>query len=375
MNESKDWTTTVEEPEQDGKAPKRKGWKIGLTVFLILICLGAGTAWGVWAYVENGLKPAETGEPVRFTIERGSSSEQIAEVLETSGMIRNAKVFSYYLKFKGEGSRFQAGEYEMTPGLTLDEIIAKLNQGDVVKVEMIRFTIPEGFTVKQIAERIGELGYASSEDILALTAKPQNFMSEAIKEIPDNDQLSYWLEGYLFPETYEMEKGSDAKQIVERMLAELDSKLGQLPEGWEAQLEANGITFHEMMTIASLIEREVVVDVERPVVASVIYNRLEIGQALQIDATVQYALGEQKERLLYEDLEIDSPYNTYKNPGLPPGPIASPSLASIEAALYPAESEYFFYVTKKDGTHEHLFAETYDEHLSNIEKSKQAVAQ
>jgi len=132
------------------------------------------------------------------------------------------------------------------------------------------------------------------------------------------------------------------------------------------------MTFHDLLTIASLVEREVVVDEERALVAGVIYNRLEDGMKLQIDATVQYSLDKPKQRLYEKDLLIDSPYNTYEVEGLPPGPIASPSLESIKAALYPEKSEYFFYVTKKDGSQTHLFAKTYKEHLRNIDKSNQS---
>jgi UPF0755 protein len=179
------------------------------------------------------------------------------------------------------------------------------------------------------------------------------------------------LEGYIFPETYEVPQTSTDEKIVRRMFEELDRKLALLPADWQQQMEKLGLTFHDIMTIASLIEREVVVDEERALVASVIYNRLNQKYPLQIDATVQYALDAPKERLLYVDLEVDSPYNTYKHAGLPPGPIASPGLKSIEAALYPDTSTYMFYVTKKDGTAEHYFAETYEAHQSNIAKSNE----
>ena len=139
-------------------------------------------------------------------------------------------------------------------------------------------------------------------------------------------------------------------------------------EEWQARAKELGYTPLEIVTIASMIERETSVDFERPIVAGVIYNRLEQGMMLQIDATIQYALGEQKDRLLYSDLEIDSPYNTYKIQGLPPGPIACPGAACIEAALYPEESDYLYYRTKNDGTGEHYFAETYEEHLANGER-------
>jgi UPF0755 protein len=291
--------------------------------------------------------------------------------LERQGLVRNHLIFSLYLKYKQEGHRFQAGTYEMVPGMTFDEIIGKLNRGEVRREPMIRFTIPEGFTLEQIADTLERVGLIDRERFFA-AVDPKNVASPLVRQIPDHSGLKYPLEGYLFPETYELKEGATEQDIVNRMVDELERKLSQLP-GWEAQLHKLGISFHEMMTIASLIEREVVVAEERPIVSGVIYNRLHKGWNLQIDATVQYSLDEPKERLLHKDLEVDSPYNTYLHPGLPPGPIASPSLASIEAALYPAESEYMFYVTKKDGSREHLFAETYEEHLENIRKSEQTM--
>ncbi|MNJ37950.1 putative aminodeoxychorismate lyase [compost metagenome] len=155
------------------------------------------------------------------------------------------------------------------------------------------------------------------------------------------------------------------------MLQETNKRIKQIPE-FDQKLKARGLDFNELMTVASLVEREVVADSERSLVAGVIYNRIAQDMKLEIDATVQYLLDKPKERLLYKDLQsVDSPYNTYMYKGLPPGPIAAPSLKSIEAALEPKSSEYLFYVTKKDGSGEHLFAKTYAEHLQNIEKSKE----
>jgi UPF0755 protein len=195
------------------------------------------------------------------------------------------------------------------------------------------------------------------------------------EEIPAEANLRHHLEGYLFPATYELpKKDLTAKGIAETMLKETEKRLAEIPD-WESQLEARGVTFHELMTIASLVEREVVADQERALVAGVIYNRLDEDMRLEIDATVQYLLDKPKERLLYADLEVESPYNTYRQKGLPPGPISSPSLESIQAALNPEKSDYLFYVTKKDGTQEHLFAKTYKEHLKNIEASKKMAQQ
>ncbi|MBW4839249.1 MAG: endolytic transglycosylase MltG [Paenibacillaceae bacterium] len=339
-----------------------------LTVLLLLVIIGVGAA-GIYVY--TGMQPVEAKEQtVKLTIEPGTGTSGIAELLENQGLIKNSFLFVSYLKWKSEGSRFQAGVYEMKPGVTYDEIIAKLNSGDVVKAEMIRFTIPEGFTVKQMADKLAEEGLADKEVFLQLAKNAAELNDELLSQIPADEQLTYRLEGYLFPETYELKKGSNERDIITRMLQETGVRLGGIPD-FAQKLQARGLTLGELMTVASLVEREVVVDTERPMVAGVIYNRLKDGMKLEIDATVQYVLDKPKERLLNSDLRsVDSPYNTYLYEGLPPGPIAAPSLKSIEAALTPKDSEYLFYVTKKDGSGEHLFAKTYKEHLKNIETSK-----
>jgi len=348
----------------------KKTVKRMLLWFLLIMCLGIGAASGFALYIAQALQPTASGKAVRVTIPPGVDSRQIAEILQQHGIIRNADVFRYYLVYKKQGSKFQAGEYDMVPGMELDRIIDVLNNGETVKEEVIRFTIPEGFTVKQIAEKLSEQGWVDYEAFLEAAGRAGDYKSRATEAIPRDSRLIHVLEGYLFPETYELKKQSSETDIIGVMVKELDNKLAALPDGWQEQMNRLGLTLHEILTVASLIEREVVLDEERPLVASVIYNRLKAGQPLQIDATVQYLLDKPKERLLYEDLQIESPYNTYLHKGLPPGPIASPSLASIQAALFPAESNYFYYVTKKDGSNGHLFAETYEQHIRNIEESR-----
>jgi|HigsolmetaAR203D_1030402.scaffolds.fasta_scaffold01152_20 UPF0755 protein len=351
-------------------------WKITMTVILSLLFLMAAGAGGVLLYVWNGLKPASPGEPVQIEIPKGTSANRTAELLEQHGIIRNAFLFKYYLQLKDEGDHFQAGLYEMAPGMTNDEIIAMLNEGRTVKPPTFRFTIPEGYTLERIADKLASEGLVDKAKFLELADSAEaRKWSSAAASVPEDENLIHPLEGYLFPETYEMETGSTEADILKRMMAELDRKLDQLPEGWQDLLEERDMTLHDLLTVASLIEREVAVAEERPIVASVIYNRLAKGMPLQVDATVLYALGGTKDRVLDEDLEIDHPYNTYKIPALPPGPIASPSLASIQAALEPEDTEYLYYVTKKDGSRTHLFAKTLQEHQRNIRRSEEAAAQ
>lgn len=339
----------------------------GLIIFIFLI---AGAGAGLALFVGKALEPMpSSGEAQRISFPPGTGAAQLAVELEQKGIVRNADIFTWYLKYKQEGGRFQAGEYDMTPGLSLDEIIGQLNRGETVKEAGLRLTVPEGYTVRQIAEKLQADHGIDAAVFLQAVQSYKGAEGTVGAAIPDDSSIRYRLEGYLFPETYEWKKDTDANEILASMTQELDKRLAQLPQDWKEVMEQQGLTFHQMLTLASLIEREVVVEEERAVVSGVIHNRLKIGMPLQIDATVQYLFDKQKERLFFQDLRIESPYNTYLNKGLPPGPIASPSLASIQAAIYPAETKYLFYVTKKDGTMGHLFAETFEQHNKNIAES------
>ncbi|HIW31330.1 MAG TPA: endolytic transglycosylase MltG [Candidatus Paenibacillus intestinavium] len=333
-----------------------------------MVLVAAGGLFYLW----NQLEPTKSGTSLEVTIPKGSSANSVAKLLDENGIIKNGFIFGYYLVLKDEGDNFKAGKYELTPGMDKAEVIAKLNAGDVIAQETVTFTIPEGFTIAQMADKLASEGLVDKEKFITLTKESRSWSgAENVLTIPqETTQLINRLEGYLFPDTYEIVKDSTEEDVIIRMLKEQDRKLATLPENWSDELDELGVSMHEMLTIASLIEREVVVDSERATVAGVIYNRLKKPMRLQIDATIQYALGEQKELLSIEDTKLDSPYNTYVIDGIPPGPIATPSLESIKAALYPEEHNYYYYVTKKDGTQSHLFAETYNQHLKNIEKSK-----
>lgn len=343
--------------------------RIGITAIIFIFLLGLGTALGLMLYVSHGLAPLPaTNEPVRVTYPPGTGVAELAAQLEEKGLIRDARLFTWYLKFKGEGGRFQAGEYELSPGLSKEAIIGVLNRGETMKEAGVRLTVPEGFTLKQIAEKLQQLGV----DGQAFRAAAQQFQGpggSVSAGIPNDPNIKERLEGYLFPATYEWKKDATVQEMISTMVGELDKRLQELPDGWQQAMAERGLSFHQMLTLASLIEREVSVDEERALVSGVIHNRLKQNKQLEIDATVQYLFEKQKERLFEKDLRIESPYNTYLNRGLPPGPIASPSLASIRAAIYPAETKYLFYVTKKDGSRTHLFAETFEQHKKNIAES------
>lgn len=346
--------------------PKKKRSKAPLVLALIILLL----ILSVGSFVYASMRPMpSSSEAVVFEIPEGTGTAGIADQLQQEGLIRSALLYKVYLKMEKEGEDFKAGSYQLYPGLDYAGITAALNGGEGVKQASVKVTIPEGLTIAQIADRLSKAGGWDAKSIRQLAREPEKFADVLPDGVPSEEGLTYALEGYLFPDTYEFSTGASAEDVVRRLAKETTTKLKSIPN-FDALLKKRGLTVHELLTVASLVEREAVVDSERPLIAGVIYNRLDKPMKLQIDATVQYALGKQKDRLLYSDLEIDSPYNTYQNEGLPPGPIAAPSLKSIEAALQPEASDYYFYVTKKDGSGGHLFAETYKQHQQNIEKSK-----
>jgi UPF0755 protein len=224
----------------------------------------------------------------------------------------------------------------------------------------VKFTIPEGFTVGKIADHLTEQGLINKETFLTLVNEGQ-FDYEFVKQIPSNPDIKLRLEGYLFPNTYEVKKGSTEYEIIDRMLAEFQK---QLQPEWEKIFSQQGWTLHEGLTLASIIERETIVKKELPIVAGVFYNRLSNGWMMQSDATVQYASGNWQGRLYFKDLEVNDPYNTFIVKGLPPGPVSNPGRAALEAVAFPEEHDFYFFVTKKDGSNEHYFTKTFEEHRS-----------
>lgn len=358
-------TTSLDTSTTENKTGS--GFKRFVIVTLgILLLAAVGSGIGLFYYVDDQLQPVEsTGDLVKVTIPKGASAQKIGVILEDSGLIRNAQLFKWYVRWKETGGHFQAGNYEISAGSTIDEIIAKLENGEVVR-DTVTFTIPEGWNIDQIATRLAEQGLVNKELFLKEINEGQ-FEYDWIAQIPEHPGRKYRLEGFLFPETYEVEKGSSEREIIDRMLAQFDK---EWKTEWREHLKQQGFSFYDAVILASIVEREVVADFERPIVAGIFYNRLADGWLLQSCATVQYILGKQRDRITYKDLEIESPYNTYLHEGLPPGPIASPGRTSLEAVVYPEDTEFFFFVTKKDGSQEHLFARTFAEHKKNNAKSQ-----
>jgi UPF0755 protein len=250
----------------------------------------------------------------------------------------------------------KAGEYELQPSMALVQIIDKLARGDATAVW---FTVPEGYTVDQVADTLAQLGMVDRRRFLNLVQSGSARFDQGLK-IPRRS-----LEGYLFPDSYKFKKGVSERTIVAGMLHNFHSKVA---EDLGEDVRSSSLPLDKIVTLASLIEREARVPEDRPLIAAVIYNRMKRHMLLQIDASVLYALGHHKERVLLADLKVNSPYNTYKYPGLPPGPICSPGLASIRAALRPARADYLYYVARADGSH--IFSTTLAEHNAAVRRAR-----
>lgn len=341
-----------------------------ILVVLFIIGLAAVAALNYfYLSLLEPVDPAAVEEYVIVEIPSGAGAEIISEILLAEDLIQNPIAFRYYVRSNNLGHTFMAGTYQLSPAMDVEQIVNKLQSGDVYS-ETAWFTIPEGYTLEQTAGRLDDQGLVDSSKFLELTANPTDNILDSLTELRkiEDPDIEYLLEGYLYPDTYEVYTTADEEEIIKLMIGGMNRILDEESKNRAEQL---GLTIHEVLTIASLIEREAAVAHERDRISGVIHNRLEIGMLLQIDATIQYILGETKEFLTYADLEIPSPYNTYQHPGLPPGPIAAPGQPSIEAALYPEDTDYFYYNYKYDGTGEHYFSETYEEHLENVRRAEE----
>ena len=334
-------------------------------VCTIIVLLIAGIAALIYI---NGLDKAydsSKSDTINVTVEMGSTTEDIGTLLQEEGIIESSSDFKFFSKVKGYDGKYQAGTYALAPSMTLSEIAEIIISG---KTNNITFTIPEGYTIYQMADKLSEEGIVDREKFVSLLTDG-NFSYDFLSDAQSGKNH---LEGYLFPETYTVEFGADEETIINTMLNQFDTVF---TEEFKARAEELGYSLNEIMVIASIIERETQVDEERGKVSSVIYNRPKEGMPLQMCSTVQYILGEQKEILSNADTQIESPYNTYINQGLPPGPICCPGLASIEAALYPDETDYLYFVVsdKLDGTQK--FSSDYNQFLKDKEDYYNALEQ
>lgn len=296
-----------------------------------LLLIGGCTVW-VFRQLDP---PGAPGAGVKVTIPLGASASDISELLEDAGVVRSATAFRLYVRVKGAGT-FQPGEYLLPSGISFDDLVPILESGP--KVEYTRLVIPEGFTLEEIATRVDALpGIEGSVflDLARTGAVRSQFQ-------PENVQT---LEGLVFPDTYHVSTEEDERQLLERMVQRFEQVAEEVGlDAGDKTGDSDSRSSYEVVVIASMVETEAKVAKERPLVSAVIANRLRIDMRLQIDATVLYALGRHKTGITNKDLEVDSPYNTYRVAGLPPTPIASPGKASLRAALNPADVDYLFYV-------------------------------
>lgn len=301
--------------------------------------------------------------PVSFVVQSEESAGDVADRLKEAGLIRSETYFKLKMRLGNKDSQLRPGTFELHQGMTVDEIINALTTAETIAVVDVRFQ--EGWRLEQYADKLQEVGLISTPDQFITEAKSDSWTNDFLGSRPSGASL----EGYIFPDTYQFRADATPDDIIATLLDTFDAKV---PAEERAKAEALGLNFHQVMVIASIIEREAVVPSERPIIASVYYNRIRENMPLQADPTVQYALGHEGDwwpQVTDPNHEaVDSPYNTYTHPGLPPGPICNPSLASIQAALNPEQTDYLYFVAKNDGTGAHAFSETYDEHLENIER-------
>lgn len=337
----------------------KKSIIIAVAAIVVIIAMLA-IVWGLVAPVRRG-----STESVIITVPPGTSVQRVAGDLKVKGLIRSDFAFRVLARLRG--ATVQVGEYDLNAGLSSTAILHKLVSGDVINYS---FTIPEGYTVRQIGalleqkgyinrERWDALVYGQTDAFVAYDFLPAKAPSPG-PGAPKGFRVSR-LEGFLFPDTYQFVRGMTEEQLLKQML---DRFAALFTPAMVEQAKAGGHSVLDIVKLASVVEREAQVDAERPIIAGVFTNRLRIGMRLESCATINYLLERPRDILLLTDLEINSPYNTYRNLGLPPGPIANPGLKSLAAALQPATTEYLYFVSKFDGTH--AFAKTFAEHQQNI---------
>ena len=292
---------------------------------------------------------------VYYTLRPGLSAREIADELIAHGVITDKWDFWWEARVRGKAAEFKTGTYALRPGMSVDEVVAKFTSGETTRV---KFTIPEGFGVKEIARRLADEGIVDEQEFLR---KAKHFAP--YDYIERKSEANYYCEGFLFPDTYTLEEHIDVDTILNMMARDLDERL---TPAMRARAEEMHLSIYDLITLASLVEKECRYPEDRAMVAQVFFKRLELDMPLQTDTTLQYLLDGPKEDLSLKDTEMESPYNTYQHRGLPPGPIASPGMAAIEAVLHPADTDYLYFVADRQG-HNH-YATNYQDHMVNVNR-------
>ena len=336
-----------------------------LRLLLTVLIAGGWLTLG-YLFISFYLESPVRNEVKQIEIPPNTTLSEIGAILKKNQLIRGDWLFRYYAWYKNM-TNLKPGFYEISPNENLDAIMKRLHEG---KQNTIKVTIPEGKTVPEIAEILGKAGFDKEAFLKEVNERAPSYEFE--KEIPKNPSRKYRLEGYLFPSTYEFKKGEKPEKIVKAMLDQFAERMTKMRI--REKLKERDMTVDQWVTFASIVEKESQLKEEFPQIAGVIHNRLDKGMKLEVDATVIYAFqlkGEKKKRLYFNDLKINSPFNTYQNKGLPPAPIACPSELALQSVINPAQHDYLYYVTKKDGTGGHYFSNTLAEHQQNIKRSEQ----
>ncbi|MBK5500752.1 endolytic transglycosylase MltG [Peribacillus sp. TH14] len=336
---------------------------IMITIASLILLIGIVGLVG-FLYINSAMKPVDPDDDTikKVKIPIGSSVNGISTLLEEQGIIKDARVFKYYIKFRNE-SGFQAGEYKLSPSMPIQDIVTSIKTGKLMKEATMKITIPEGKQLIQIADIIAVKTDQDPKEIFKKlnSEKFVNSMQERFPELLtseiENKNVLYPLEGYLFPATYDF---YEEKPSLEAVVIEMLKKTEETLQAYETQMNKKDYSVHQMLTFASLVEEEATAQVDRGKIASVFYNRIKKDMPLQTDPTVLYAKGSHKSKVLYKDLEVKSPYNTYKNKGLPPGPIANAGTTSIDAVLKPEKTDFLYFLATPEG--EVLYSKTLEDH-------------
>ncbi len=322
---------------------------------LIVLALAALIAVG-WFYfdlLEYADQPADPGaQNIMFAVDRGESFGSVTQNLHARGLLEHPDKFKLIARFKGYDKKIRAGEYEFSAAMTPWQILQKLVSG---KVRLYRLTIPEGYTLQQIATAAEKAGLCSAAEF---SAAASDLTLITARKVPAQN-----LEGYLYPDTYFFPKGVTSLEIVQAMTAHFNTVF---KSEWKTRADALKMSVHAVVTLASIIEKETGAAFERPLISSVFHNRLKRKMRLETDPTVIYGIPDFNGNLTRKDLTTPTPYNTYVIWGLPPGPIANPGAKAIEAALFPADTDYIFFVSKKDTTHQ--FSTNIKDHNKAVRK-------
>lgn len=329
---------------------------IAIIAVIVVLCLA-----GMGILLKDSLGVSIEDGSARIEVAEGDGTSAVAQMLYDEGIIKYPLLFKAQSKISGYDGNFQPGAATIEDGMSYNQILELIITPNR---ESEKITIPEGYEVKQIAQKLDEAGIVAWQDFYA-ALNPEDYDYRFLQNLPQRDGI---MEGYLFPATYEIPNGMSAHDIIDLMLSAFDS---QFKDEYYDRAAELGMSVDEVITMASIVEREAG-EGEKAKVAGVFYNRRNSGMKFQSCATVQYILGERKPVLSIADTQIDSPYNTYLYPGFPIGPICNPGIECIEAALYPEATDAYYFVLGKDG--EHIFSNTYEEHLAAMESTEQNIS-